>query len=287
LKTVDDAERHLGIPALGVIPKGPKAKSKNDILVLAKQPGSSAAESFRSLRASLSLLTGQGTRKRNARCESFLFTSAVPAEGKTFCAVNCATAFAQQGHRTLLIDADLRIPTIEKLFFPGRHVSGLTEVLRDEKRLEEAIHSTDIENLFVLCAGMRRDSQAELLGGEGFGQVMTAALAPGQFDRVVIDSAPIDPVSDTLLIAGHVHAVCLVISVGVATTKIVIRSARKLAEARSAPIGFILNRVPSWSGPRKYKAYVTAGANGHDKNLKYKLGELATATRSKLGKNRE
>jgi succinoglycan biosynthesis transport protein ExoP len=285
LKTVDDAEHHLGIPALGAIPKGSKAKSKKEILVLAKQPGSPAAESFRSLRASLSLLTRQGTRKKNTACESFLFTSSVPTEGKSFCTANCATGFAQQGHRTLLIDADLRVPTIGKLFFGIRPVSGLAEVLRQERTLEEAIRPTEIENLFVLCAGIRRDSQAELLGGEGFGQVMKAALVAGQFDRVVIDSAPIDPVSDTLLIAGHVQAVCLVISAGMATTKIIIRSARKLAEARSAPVGFILNRVPA--SPRKYMTYVTASANGHDGNLRFKLGKLATAARSKLAKNRE
>lgn len=280
LKTLDEAEGHLGISALGAIPKGSKTKSKNDILVLAKRPGSPAAESFRSLRASLSLLT----RKKNASCESFLFTSSVPGEGKTYCTANCATAFAQQGYKTLLIDADLRVPTIGKLFFGVRPVPGLAEVLRQQMSFEDAIRPTEIENLFVLCAGMRRDSQAELLGGEGFGQVMKAALAPGQFDRVVIDSAPIDPVSDTLLIAGHVQAVCLVISVGKATTKEVIRSARKLAEARSAPVGFILNRVPA--GPRKYMAYVSASVNGHDNsNRRFKFGGLAA--RSKLAKNRE
>jgi polysaccharide biosynthesis transport protein len=238
LKTPDEAERRLGVPVLADIPKALNMKSEDDCLVLVKQPGSAAAESFRSLRASLSLFS------QDELCKTFLFTSAVPSEGKTFCAINCAVAFAQQGLETLLIDADLRIPSIERVFFNEEFdeapIMGLTDVLIGESVLDEATQATTIDKLFVLCAGHQVFTPAELLATETCGQLILDATA--KFDRVVINSAPIQTVSDALLLAGHVHAICLVISPHT-SAEVVFQAVQRLGHTRSKLIGFVFDRV--------------------------------------------
>jgi polysaccharide biosynthesis transport protein len=237
-RTPDEAERRLGVPALADIPKALRIRSDDDCLVLVKQPGSAAAESFRSLRASLSLFS------QDELCKTFLFASALPSEGKSFCAINCAVAFAQQGLETLLIDADLRLPSIERVFFNEAFdeapIRGLTDILTGEAILDEATQSTRIDNLFVLCAGYQVLTPAELLAGESCGQLIRNAAA--KFDRVVINSAPIQAVSDTLLLARHVDAVCLVISPHT-SAEIVFQAVQRLGYARSKLIGFVFDRI--------------------------------------------
>jgi succinoglycan biosynthesis transport protein ExoP len=239
LKTVDEAERRLGLPALGVIPKCARPKWLTDDLLLVEQPGSAAAECFRTLRTSLSLLG------KNAGHKAFLFTSAVASEGKSFCAINCAVAFAQQGLNTLLIDADLRSPSIGRISFDGAPAQGLTEILTHRTNLDETIWLTNINKLSVLCAGTELDTPAELLAGEGFGQLITKVMA--KFDRVVVDSAPIHPVSDTLLLVGHVQVTCLVVSTKT-SAEVVYQAVRKLTDAGSTLVGFIFNRVSRQHG---------------------------------------
>jgi polysaccharide biosynthesis transport protein len=237
-RTPAEAERCLGVPALADIPKALKIRSDDDCLVLVKQPGSAAAESFRSLRASLSLL------RKDELCKTLLFTSALPSEGKSFCAINCAVAFAQQRLETLLIDADLRLPSIERVFFnKAIHeapIKGLTEVLAGEGILDEAVQSTRINKLSVLCAGQRIFTPAELLASETCEQLILEATEI--FDRVVINSAPIQAVSDTLLLARHVEGICLVISPQT-SAEVVSQAIQKLGPARSKVFGFVFHRV--------------------------------------------
>jgi succinoglycan biosynthesis transport protein ExoP len=255
-RTPDEAERRLGVPALADIPKVLKIRSEDDCLVLVKEPGSAAAESFRSLRASLSLFSQDELYK------TFLFTSALPSEGKSFCAINCAVAFAQQGLKTLLIDGDLRLPSIERVFFDEAPIKGLTEILTGEAVLDEATQLTRIEKLSVLCTGYQIFTPAELLASKACGRLILEATA--KFDRVVINSAPIQAVSDTLLLARHVQAVCLVISPHT-SAEIVFQAVQRLGYARSKLIGFVFDRVSlrhdaDYTYP--YSQMTSVGANG-------------------------
>ena len=236
-KTADQAERVLGVPALADIPKAAKMKFHNDCLVLVKQPGSAAAESFRNLRASLSLLS------KDELCKTLLFSSAVPSEGKSFCAINCAVAFAQQGLETLLIDADLRSPTIHRVFFDEtvakEPIKGLTDVLTGQMVSDAAVQCTRIEKLSVLCAGTGVRTPAELLASEACGRMIQEAQE--KFDRVVINSAPIHFVSDALLLVRHVQGICLVISPQ-SSAEAISQAVQKLGTARSKLIGFVFDR---------------------------------------------
>jgi succinoglycan biosynthesis transport protein ExoP len=234
LRGVAEAERRLGVPALGAVPKWARSKWMTDDLLLVEQPGSATAESFRSLRTSLSLLG------KNAGHKTFLFTSALGSEGTSFCAINCAVAFAQQGLATLLIDADLRSPSIAKIFFDEAAIPGLTNILTHQGDLDDTARLTNIHKLSVLCAGTQLEAPAELLADKALGQLIRQASV--KFDRVVVDSAPIQRVSDTLLLVGHVQATCLVASPKT-SAEVASQAVLKIASAGSTLVGFILNRV--------------------------------------------
>src|SRR5258708_19036120 len=165
-RTRTEAERRVGVPALADIPKALKIKSDDDCLVLVKQPGSPAAESFRSLRAALSLFP------KDEMCKTFLFTSALPSEGKSFCAINCAVAFAQQGLKTLLIDGDLRLPSVERVFFNEAFdeapIKGLTEILAGEAVLVEATQLPRIDNLALVVPAYKIFTPADMLASEAW-----------------------------------------------------------------------------------------------------------------------
>ena len=162
-------------------------RSGDDDLVLSRSADSATAESFRSLR--------DFVVSARERCgyKTFLFTSAVGSEGKSFCAINCAVSFAQLGLKTLLIDADLRLPSIGGIFFDGTPVEGLTDVLTYRTDLDDVARPTSIDKLSVLCAGNQLNRPAELLAGEGFGRLIKNATT--KFDRVVVNSAPIQAVA--------------------------------------------------------------------------------------------
>ncbi len=251
-KTVDQAERILALPAIGAVPKVEETMEGKDLLIL-REPHGAVAEAFRTLRTSLSLLGGDNEKR------VFLFTSAVPGEGKSFSSVNYAVSLAQQGLRTLLVDADLRLPTIAKKLFDNGVHPGLSDIIAKQIRLEECVRNHEIENLSVVTAGNRAPNPAELLSGKGFGEFVQQALL--KYDRIVIDSAPVHAVADTLLLIKYVHATCLVVHSGKTPRRAVARAVMKLAEAGSRPVGFILNRLPPHGGA-SYYYYYSAGEYG-------------------------
>jgi capsular exopolysaccharide synthesis family protein len=246
LKAVDRAEKILGLPAVGAVPKAGKGSSGVDLITL-QEPNGAVAEAFRTLRTSMSLLGKESERR------SFLFTSGVPGEGKSFCSINYAVALAQQGLRTLLIDADLRLPSIGKRLFSDEPHPGTSDVIAGQVPLERVIRNSQVENLFVMTAGTRAPNPAELLATGGFAELVQQALT--KFDRVVIDSAPVIPVADTLLLVRHVQSVCLVLHAAKTPRKAAQLACHKLTAAGRRPVGFILNRLPANNSVGYYYTY--------------------------------
>jgi capsular exopolysaccharide synthesis family protein len=244
LSAVDQAEQFLGLPCLSAVPKIDwKALKENSAekqsirpLVLASLPHSMTAESYRTLRASLSLLGEASTRR------IFLFTSAVPSEGKSLTALNASLAFAMDGHKTILIDSDLRLPAIQPaLTGSSEPLAGLTDLLSQNSKLDEIIHTSRHENLSFIPAGHRAPNPAELLGGVGFANLIKELSA--SYDRIVIDSAPINAVSDTLRIASVADFVCLIVRAGKTDKKAIMRAVRLLRNAGARIAGFVLNQT--------------------------------------------
>jgi len=159
-----------------------------------------------------------------------LFTSAHSGEGKTFCAINSAISFAQLGLKTLIVDGDVRQSDLARWFFPETPPSG-------------TILCTDVPNLSAVFADKAHANEHEFLPHLSFEQLMRQAGA--KFDRIVVDSAPVNLVNDTLLFARYVDSVCLVIRAGKTPAEDVIRAAQRLSEAGAAPVGFVWNQAKS------------------------------------------
>ena len=214
LNTMRDAEALLGIRSLSEIPRLRLSNADTKPALLKWNP--EAEDSFRNLRSSLGLVKEAVWRR------TLLFTSAQPGEGKTFCAVNCAISFAQLGLKTLIIDADTRRPDVARRLFRNAPPSG--EIL-----------PTDVPNLSALSADKAHASPEQL--------IKLIRKVAGKFQRIVVDSAPVNLASDTLLFARNVHSVCLVIRAGKTPVDDVIRAAQRLAEAGGAPVGFVWNQA--------------------------------------------
>lgn len=251
-RTVDQVEQALGLPAVGSIPKIARRDLAAKALLTVQDPDNPVSEAFRSLRAALSLLD----QKKNYR--SVLFTSAVPGEGKSFCSVNYAVALAQLGERTLIIDGDLRLPTVHTLFFDKAPENGVGNILLGKTSFDAAVLPTPVENLFVLPAGGHVQKPAELIARGVFSRVLKEALA--KFDRVIIDSAPIHAVSDSLLMLKDVGHVCLVVQAMKTQRRMVNRALQKITEAEGNISGIILNQLPKSAAGYYY--YYSPGKYG-------------------------
>ena len=258
VKTIDQAEEIAGLPVVSAIPKKSRGKARTLDVVTDRE--SVVAEGFRSLRTSLAM--GEHTEERR----SFLFTSAQPAEGKTFCSTNFAATLSQQGFKTLLIDADLRRPMVSRVFFNENRRPGLTEVLTNQAEFSAAVVGTEVPDLSILTAGGRIANPAEVLAMPRMREIIKEALLT--YDRVVIDTAPALAVSDSLLIAPHVDVTCLVLRSFKTPRKTFARALKALGDIDCQPAGVVLNFLPSGLGTyyyysgRYYGSYGEKGVYG-------------------------
>jgi capsular exopolysaccharide synthesis family protein len=268
IRTTEQAHVISGLPSLGMIPLGSKsaregpdpkrlviASSKEAVeLVTQVRPQSQMAESYRALRTSL-LLSNTG-----APPKVIMVTSALPQEGKTTTSINCAVVLAQmmvqKGGRVLLIDADLRRPSIHKTLGMGPR-SGLSNVLTGTVKLEKAIAPTSIlPNLFVLPAGTPPPDPAELLASTEMRDLLTELRE--QYDHIVVDTPPSLSVTDAVVLSPRADAVVLVIRAE-HTTKQSLRRARELlGQVNAKVIGVLLNAV-DLSSPDYYYYYEYQG----------------------------
>jgi polysaccharide biosynthesis transport protein len=234
MRNASQVEELLRVPVLTSIPRS-KRRHLDRTPVVNADPASHEAEAFRSLRTALSFLGPEKDFK------TVLFTSANPGEGKTYTSLNCAAALSQLGLRTLVIDADLRRPKLSKALVTDPKAPGLTDCLSGRASLLDSCQPTKIENLFVLGAGERANRPAELLASGDLAALLSEAKL--HFDRIVLDSAPINAVSDTQLVAREIELVCLVIWARKTPRGALIRAWDHLGWANHSPDAVILNRV--------------------------------------------
>jgi capsular exopolysaccharide synthesis family protein len=260
IRTVAQAESTLGLPVIAAIPILTEADGRS-LLPAFSDPQSFVAESFRGLRASLILHDRQNPVK------TILVGSAIPGEGKSFCAANLAVAFAQAGLRTLLIDADLRLPTVHTYFnvASGEGSFGFTDVLAGQAKLEAAVVSTPIPTLSLLLTTTAADSPAELLSGLRLPQLLDEAAE--RYDRVVIDSAPLNAVSDTMLIMHKAEAILLVVRAGQTPASESKAAVQKIYSSKMKPLGLILNYLDAHT-LKSYTYGYSYGQKPKEKNAK-------------------
>jgi len=264
VRTTEQAQIISALPALGMIPLGSKssnngpgqkrpelASSREAVeLVTQVRPQSQMAESYRALRTSL-LLSNLG-----APPKVIMVTSARPQEGKTTTSINSAIVLAQKGVRVLLIDADLRRPSVHKTLGMGPR-SGLSNVLTGSTTLEQAITPSPIlPNLFVLSAGTPPPNPAELLASSNMKDVL--AELRGQYDHIVLDTPPTLSVTDAVVLSPRVDAIILVIRSG-QTTKQALRRARDILMQVNAHVTGVLLNAVDLSSPDYYYYYEYQG----------------------------
>jgi succinoglycan biosynthesis transport protein ExoP len=240
LQTVDQAEHILGLPLLVAVPEL-RRRWRGVSVPLVGAEEAPQREAFRTLRTTLAMFKDRETR-------SFLFTSAVPSEGKSFCSLNFASTLAQGGCHTLLLNADLRRPSNYATVLDCKEKPGLSECLAGKLQFAQVCHQTKVQNLFLCPAGERSGEPADLLAGKRLGEVMREALQV--FDRVVIDSPPINAVSDCLVLAAYVEAVCLVLRARSTPVNAILRACRTFLLGGVTPVGFIINRMSARLGAK-------------------------------------
>jgi polysaccharide biosynthesis transport protein len=260
IRTTEQAQAISGLAPLGMIPLGSKsaregpnpkrlviASSKEAVeLVTQVRPQSQMAESYRALRTSL-LLSNLGSPPK-----VIMVTSALPQEGKTTTSINCAVVLAQKGVKVLLIDADLRRPSIHKTLGMGPR-SGLSNVLTGSSTLEQTITRTPIlPNLWVLPAGTPPPNPAELLASAHMRDIL--AQLREQYDHIVVDTPPSLSVTDAVVLSPRADAVVLVIRSGQTTKQALRRSRDILVRVNAKVVGVLLNAV-DLSSPDYYYYY--------------------------------
>ena len=254
VKTPAEVARYLRLPNLAMIPdflslneqepdpRGlpftvpllPKAKDFTKGLGMFHQPFSITLEAYRRLRTAILLSRASEPPK------TILFTSGAQEEGKTVTVLNTACLFSQMGKRVLVVDADLRHPRCHKLLGTANGF-GLTELLTGQRDLHEVIQPTAMVQLFFLASGSIPPNPAELLGSKSMQEIL--AVLQKHYDYILIDSPPVMPVTDAVLLSTMVDGVVLVINSQKTPRQVIKEAHASLAYARAKILGVVLNKV--------------------------------------------
>ncbi len=250
VKSQDDVELHLRQHFLGMVP------AVHDTAVFSDLQ-SPVSESYRTIRMGLKFAASQRPLRM------VLVTSAVPGEGKTTTAVNLAVMLANMGDKVLLVDADLRRPAIHKRFGLDNS-TGLGSVVLGQAELSSAIRAADGQpNLSVLSAGPTFPNPAEVLSSARTREVLTSLR--DRYDLILIDSPPVMPVSDPLILSEMSDGVIMVTKGGATSRAAARQACQSLEKINSAIIGVVMNCVKAPRGGygsyyySYYRAYGEAG----------------------------
>lgn len=201
-------------------------------LVYLVNPSSPFAEAYRTLRTNIQYA------RVTKPFRSLMVTSADPNEGKTTTVANLALAMAQSGNKVLLVDADLRKPTIHKIFRLPNEL-GLTNLLVQDREIEDIVHNMKDFTLDIVTAGPKLPNPAELLGSQRMAELLKRFER--RYDMVLIDTPPVLLVTDGQLLAGHAEAVLMVLKCG-KVSRAKLKKAKLLLEHVGANlIGTVLN----------------------------------------------
>ncbi len=234
VRTVDSAQRLIGAPVIGTILYDPD--TKRTPLIVGDESNSLRSEAYRQLRTNLQFINA--ARSAN----TILITSSVPLEGKSTTAVNLALTFVEFGERVLLIDADLRRPQLSLLLNMKSDV-GLTNVLADQIELDDAIQPWQDARLSLLASGSVPPNPSELLGSARMGKLIEKVQE--RFDKIVIDTPPVLPVTDAAVAAAYAEAVVVVVRHGHTSRTLVANAATTLENVDARVVGSVLNMKKS------------------------------------------
>ncbi|UCD87483.1 MAG: polysaccharide biosynthesis tyrosine autokinase [Desulfobacterales bacterium] len=241
IRTTEDAKELRHIALMGLVPVFEPTKQP---LISTKDPDDPLCECYRKIRNYPSIEDGS--------VKSLLITSPGPNEAKPTTVVNLGISIAHERKQVVLIDMDLRRPSLHAYFNLPNHV-GMTDILQGESSLDEAIQATSVEGLSIISSGPPFPDAGVLIESGEVGSLLSELTT--RFDMVIMDSAPVLVKSDPLVLAKHVDGSIIVIE-SERTTR---RAARELvdilANAHIKPLGFILNKFSMKKGKQLYHQY--------------------------------
>ena len=228
-------------------PKDKKKKLDSKRKLIAKlNPQSPISEQYRTIRTNIHFSAV------DQEIRSIMVTSSAPGEGKSTTAANLAVVFAQQGKRVLLVDSDLRKPTVHYTFnLPNTF--GLTNVLTKRMELHEAVIETDEENLYVLSSGPIPPNPAELLGSKSMTELFERFYQ--DFDVIIMDTPPILAVTDAQILSNSCDGTILVISSGKTETEQALKAKELLSSSSCNLLGVVLNNKKMKKNSQYYYYY--------------------------------
>ena len=234
-KSAYDIESVVGLPLLGVIPRIRKLNSSEKAQVAVSNADRATTEAFRSLHSILKVNTIAKDSK------VLLFTSTTPSEGKSFVVTNLALMCAMHGEKTIIIDADLRLPAMAKILRIESQ-NGVVSHIEDGKPIEECVVKDYYPNLDVLPCEKRSQNPTQALGSEEF--ISMLAKFREQYDRVFIDSPPVGAVSDAIALLPYVDGVVYIVKFNSVSRKAIQKNIRRLMVSNVPIVGAIMNMVP-------------------------------------------
>ncbi len=247
IKSQDDVETYLRLPFLGYIPNIKTNSVVERDLQAHLHPQSNAAEAFRTIRATISL-----THKID-KFRVLAVTSTIPSEGKSLVASNLAIVLAQTGLKTLLVDADLRRPSVHKAY-QLHSPTGLSSYLSEETSdLASITHKTEVPNLDVICCGSVPANPSELIGSKRMREFLQ--VTGKGYDRIVLDCPPISAVSDPLVISAMADGILFVTKFNKIRREHARKSVQRVQNAGIHILGVVLNDIDFEGRDSYYYSY--------------------------------
>jgi capsular exopolysaccharide synthesis family protein len=251
IKSTADAIQVTGAPLLGIIPMLDEheiAATTDDSrdLFVHKNPGSAVAECCRSLRTNIMFSAA------DRQLKTLVVSSANPREGKTTSVIYLGTTMAQSGQRVLLVDTDMRRPRLHQSLGVSRQ-TGLTNLVLGDQDYDNAIKTTEIPNLYMLPCGPLPPNPAEILMSHRF-KVILEELGK-RFDRIILDSPPLQVVTDAVVLSKVTDGVILVAKSGKTLRDELGHSARAIRNVKGSILGVILNAIEPDSRTGYYYSY--------------------------------
>ncbi|HRX01807.1 MAG: polysaccharide biosynthesis tyrosine autokinase [Anaerolineae bacterium] len=257
LKTPDDIKDALDVTTLGAIARI-EGDNPDERLVTALYPKSPAAEAFRVLRTNIQFSSLDNPPRR------LMVTSSSPSEGKSTTLANLAVVIAQQGQRVVVLDTDLRRPTLHRIFQVPNN-AGLTNALLQEHPSHGGfLQQTKIDNLQILTTGPLPPNPAELLSSAKFAALIESLQ--DQVDVLMFDSPPVMAVTDAAILARQMDGVVLVIDAGATRRDWAINAKESLDKVGAHILGVALNRLRPQAGGYYYYYYNRDYTYGDENN---------------------
>ncbi len=234
VKTAFDIETGLGIPIIGLVPSIKRMNNTDRARVVAANGDKRSIEAFRSLHSTLKL------SEESRKAKVYITTSTIPGEGKSFVSSNLAATFAMHGEKTVLVDCDLRMPNVARSLDLPNDVGVITH-LKKGKNLDDVIQKDFVPNLDIIPTGGKSKNPTQLLSSQAFQDFLHELKL--RYDKIVIDTPPLAPVSDALNILPFVDGVVYVIKFNTVKRKTVRTNIRKLMESETPIFGAVLNNI--------------------------------------------